>query len=165
MEHLKSSFNWDEYYLILAFAASLRSKDPSSKVGAVIVKGSTVVPGYNGFPRGIDDLAERWERPHKYDYVVHAESNALSNAQFDVTGSTMYITHHPPCSECAKLIIQRGIKNIICGDLTLSSHTLEKSKTSLEMLFDAGIDIKRIPSRQIYNKAMVAFQIAIERMP
>ena len=80
----ESPLDWDEYYLWIAMAAAVRSKDPVTRVGAVAVKGSSIVTGYNGFPAGVWDSEERWEKPTKYDFVAHAERNALDNAQFDV---------------------------------------------------------------------------------
>jgi dCMP deaminase len=143
---------WDEYYMNLAMSASLRSKDPSTKVGAVVVKDSTVAIGYNGFPIGIDDLADRWQRPAKYKFVVHSEANALSNAQFDVRGATLYVSHNPPCNECAKLIVQHGIARVVCGNLPTSPTTQAHSDESINMLREAGIIVDIIELDQIYNK-------------
>lgn len=148
----KSPLDWDEYYLWLAVAAAVRSKDPSSHVGAVVVKGSSIVTGYNGFPAGVDDSDDRWQRPNKYGFVVHAEANALSNARFSTNGSKIYITHCPPCNECTKLIIQHGVLEVICGDRILSESTLEQSDKSFLMLKEAGIPIRVINSEQIYDK-------------
>ncbi len=149
---VKSDLSWDEYYLNLALSASLRSKDPSAKVGTVIVKDSTVVTGYNGFPAGIKDVGSRWQRPDKYKYVVHSEANALSNARFDTSGGIMYTTHNPPCNECAKLIIQSKIVRVVCGNLTLSATTQAYSDVSIDMLNEAGISVKIVNLNQIYNK-------------
>lgn len=107
--------NWDNRFLDLAKHVSGWSKDPSTKVGAVIVNDDKQVlsMGYNGFPRGVYDLASRYEdRPTKLLYVAHAERNALDNAFMDVRGATLYTTLCP-CNECAKSIIQRGIKRVI----------------------------------------------------
>lgn len=140
-EELKSELEWDEYYIELARTAARRSKDPSSKVGAVIVKGNTLVAGYNGFPRGVRDFVSRWERPHKYDFVVHAELNAILNAPFDCTGATLYLTHFGPCNECAKAIIQAGIRRVVCGEGVLSPQTTELVKISEEMFLEAGVEL------------------------
>ena len=157
-----AELSWTEYYLWLAMAASVRSKDPSSHVGAVVVKGSSVVTGYNGFPKGVQDLKHRWERPTKYDFVAHAERNALDNANFDVTGAKIYVTHYPPCNECAKSIIQRGISEVICGDWILSANTLEQSEKSFLMLSEARIQITSVPATRIYMKAMKIIKENIE---
>ena len=91
------------------------SKDPSTKVGAVIVNNNKQVLslGYNGFPRGVEDRPERYnDRPTKLLFVAHAERNALDNAFTDTDGATLYSTLYP-CTDCAKGIIQRGIKKVV----------------------------------------------------
>jgi dCMP deaminase len=106
---------WDARFYDLAKHISTWSKDPSTKVGAVIVNDlkQVVGIGYNGFPRGILDSESRYsERGTKHLFVVHAERNALDNAFTDVRGCSMYITHFP-CNECMKSILQRGIKRVI----------------------------------------------------
>jgi len=109
--------NWDEYFMKQAELVASKSKDTSTKVGSVIVRHNNAFStGYNGFPRGCnDDIPERHERPAKYDWVVHSELNAIINAAregFRTEGSTMYVTLHP-CNECAKAIVQAGIKEVI----------------------------------------------------
>jgi dCMP deaminase len=111
--------SWDEYFMGVASLSALRSKDDSSQVGACIVnqKNHIIGIGYNGFPTGIDDNELPWNREGsfldtKYAYVVHAEPNAILNSSVDLDGSRMYVTLFP-CNECAKLIIQSGIKEVI----------------------------------------------------
>ncbi|MDD3112781.1 MAG: dCMP deaminase family protein [Candidatus Izemoplasmatales bacterium] len=111
--------SWDEYFMGVAHMSSMRSKDESSQVGACIVnhKNRIVGIGYNGFPIGCDDDDFPWERDGgfldtKYAYVVHAEPNAILNATVPLDGARMYVTLFP-CNECAKLIIQAGIKEVI----------------------------------------------------
>ncbi len=107
--------NWDIRFLDLASHVSQWSKDPSTKVGAVIANDQHQVLslGYNGFPRGVRDLKSRYEdRDTKLLFVAHAERNALDNAFTDVRGATLYSTLCP-CNECAKSIVQRGIKRVI----------------------------------------------------
>lgn len=107
--------NWDQRFLDLSFHVSEWSKDPSTHVGAVIVNADKQVlsMGYNGFPRGVADVPERYnDRDTKLMFVAHAERNALDNAFMDVRGATLYSTLCP-CNECAKSIIQRGIKKVI----------------------------------------------------
>jgi dCMP deaminase len=87
------------------------SRDPSTKVGCVILRPNKTVAatGYNGFPRGVEDLPERYaDRETKYKFTCHAEANAIVTAREDLDGYALYCTH-PPCNECAKLIIQAGI--------------------------------------------------------
>jgi dCMP deaminase len=111
--------SWDEYFMGVAYLSSLRSKDDSSQVGACIVNGKNRIVGigYNGLPIGCSDDEFPWERvgdflDTKYPYVVHAEPNAILNATVPLEGSRMYVTLFP-CNECAKLIIQSGIREII----------------------------------------------------
>jgi dCMP deaminase len=99
----------------LAMEVATWSKDPSTKVGAVIVDHSNrpVGLGFNGFPRGVHDTPERYaDKPTKYKMIVHAEANAILNAVVPIQGFTLYATKFP-CSECAKLIIQSGIARIV----------------------------------------------------
>lgn len=114
--------NWEEYFMGIAHLASMRSKDPNTKVGACIVDDNNkiVTIGYNGFPIGLSDDKFPWERKGgfkdtKYAYVVHAELNAILNSQRDVKGCTCYVTLFP-CNECAKAIVQAGIKKVIYED-------------------------------------------------
>mgnify|MGYP000094052742 FL=1 len=98
-------------FLELAIHVAQWSKDPSTKVGCVIVNPNRVVVGmgFNGFPRGVEDTVERYEnRPLKYRMVQHAEANAIFNATTSVQGCTAYVTH-PPCCNCGGALIQAGI--------------------------------------------------------
>ena len=107
--------DWDERFLNLAEHVSQWSKDPRTKVGAVIVdqKKRVISLGYNGFPRGVEDTPERYDdRPTKHLFVAHAERNALDNSPMSVEGCTLYVPLMP-CSECAKSIIQRGIARVV----------------------------------------------------
>ena len=107
--------DWDERFLNLADHVSQWSKDPRTKVGAVIVdqKKRVISLGYNGFPRGVEDTPERYDdRPTKHLFVAHAERNALDNSPMSVEGCTLYVPLMP-CSECAKSIIQRGIARVV----------------------------------------------------
>lgn len=109
------SDKWTRRFLDLCFTIASWSKDPSTKVGSVIVddKKRIIGVGYNGFPRGVDDDEARYEnRATKYKMVSHAERNALDNSPIPVEGATMFVTLMP-CSDCAKSIIQRGIKRVI----------------------------------------------------
>ena len=108
--------NWDEYFMGIALLTAMRSKDPSSQVGACIVSPENKILslGYNGMPIGCDDDAMPWEREGdpldtKYMYVCHAELNAILNsAHNNLKGARVYVTLFP-CNECAKAIIQSGI--------------------------------------------------------
>jgi len=107
--------DWDQYFMSLVFFVAMKSKDQSTQIGAVVVdsKNRIVSVGYNGFPRGANDcVAERQERPEKYNWFCHAEANAVYNARSPLDGCTMY-TSGIPCTNCAMAIIQAGIKVVI----------------------------------------------------
>ena len=112
--------NWDEYFMGIAMLAAKRSKDPSTQVGACIVSGDNIIisTGYNGMPKGCSDDEFPWDREGsdndtKYPYVVHAELNAILNANGrDLRGSRIYVALFP-CNECAKAIIQSGVKEVV----------------------------------------------------
>jgi dCMP deaminase len=108
--------NWIKRYLDLAHHIAQWSKDPSTKVGAVIIgpHRRQIALGYNGFPEGIiDDPRRLNDRDIKIRLMQHAERNALDQATFDLFGSTLVVTHHP-CSECAKSIVSKGIIQVYC---------------------------------------------------
>ena len=111
--------SWDEYFMGLAHLSALRSKDPNTQVGCCIVDNDhkVVSIGYNGMPRGCKDEDMPWQRvgdfkKTKYAYVVHAELNAILNSPRSLKGCTLYVSLFP-CNECAKAIIQAGIKKVI----------------------------------------------------
>lgn len=114
--------SWDECFMRMALVIAQRSKDPETQCGAVIVDDNNIVlgMGYNGFPRGIDSDALPWKRraespvlsETKHGYIVHAEENAIYNTNVKPTGARLYCTYFP-CNECAKAIIQTGIKEVI----------------------------------------------------
>ena len=137
---------WNDRYLNLAQEISKWSKDPSRKIGAVAVgsKGQILSQGYNGFPRGIIDTIERLEnRPTKYKYVVHAEMNVIYNATFSgvsLDGASLYVYGLPVCSECAKGIIQVGIKEVhIFIDQYVDDRWLKSWKDTRDMFDEAGV--------------------------
>ena len=143
---------WDERFLGLAQHVASWSKDPRTKVGAVLVNETKQVlsVGYNGFPRGVFDMPNRYEdRPTKLMYVAHAERNALDNCFTDTRGSTLYVTL-PPCNECVKSIIQKGVKRIV--SLTSDARPQDNSDVAMQMLVEAGVQIDFIrydPNTQI----------------
>lgn len=115
---IKRELSWDDYFLKIAATVALKSKDESSQIGAIIVGPDKEIrsSGYNGFPRGMDDNdPAKQERPIKYKYFEHAERNAIYNAArfgASVLGCTMYC-QWPPCSDCARAIVQTGIKRLV----------------------------------------------------
>ena len=109
-------FKWDRRFLELAQHIAAWSKDPSTKVGAVIVDSDKriVSTGYNGLPRGTQDTQHRLGNRHlKYNLIIHAEENALLYARQPLSGCTIYVSAMPPCSRCAAKIIQTGITRVV----------------------------------------------------
>lgn len=112
---------WDKRFMRLAKEVSSWSKDPSSKIGAVAVSDDRRIlsTGFNGFPRGIEDTEERLnDREQKYPRIIHAEMNCLLGALYNgvcVRDATLYVYGLPVCSECAKAVIQAGIKRVVIG--------------------------------------------------
>jgi len=106
---------WDLRFMNLAAHIAQWSKDPSTKVGAVIAKGKRVISvGFNGFAQGVNDSDERYfDREQKYPRVLHAEQNAILFAKTDLTDCTLYVYPMEPCSICASMIIQVGIKRVV----------------------------------------------------
>jgi dCMP deaminase len=148
---------WQERFIKLALEVADWSKDPATKVGAVIVddKKRIVSVGYNGFPRGVHDNPERYEdREIKYKFVAHAERNALDNAFISVEGCTLYTTLYP-CNECTKSIIQKGITTIVTPDyhnVSEKSQEVRGYKWSQIMLEESGIEVIMIDPDLITKK-------------
>jgi len=145
---MRKVLSWDEYFMSLAHLSAVRSKDPSTQVGAVIVDSSNRVVGlgYNGFPRGCDDEKFPWEREGefldtKYAYVVHAELNAILNSNKLIENCRLYVSLFP-CNECAKAIIQSGIKEIIYESDKYKD--LDNFKASKKMLEASGIKLRQL---------------------
>jgi dCMP deaminase len=107
---------WDEYFMNIADAVALRSKDPETQVGAVLTKSRQIVStGFNGFIAGFTENDERWQRPTKYDYVVHAEINAIGTASrigIHIFNATMYVNLFP-CPSCCRSMVTAGIREIV----------------------------------------------------
>jgi dCMP deaminase len=149
------SQNWDRKYLALALHVASWSKDPSTKVGSVIVGPTNEVRslGFNGFPRGVnDDVPERWLRPEKYFWCEHGERNAVYNAArmgVSTMASTLYVTSYPakfgPCDDCARAIIQSGIARLVteppAGDLERWAVSFKRGS---DMLKEAGVEIDHV---------------------
>ena len=136
----------DQKFMRDAVNASLDSKDPSTKVGCVIVRPdrTTASAGFNGFPRGVKDLPERYaDRDTKYALTVHAEANAIVTAREPLHGYTLYCTHSP-CHECAKLIVQAGIKRVVSPPPSeeLMSRWAEPFKNARLILDEGGVNLE-----------------------
>jgi dCMP deaminase len=143
---------WDEYFMAVAQLSAHRSKDPSTQVGACIVNSRKRIIGigYNGFPTGCSDDELPWEREGvfletKYPYVCHAELNAITNAtnRYDLEGATLYVSLFP-CNECAKLIVQAGIKEVVF--LSDKYSTVEQFVASRRIMTMAGVTLRQLES-------------------
>lgn len=141
---------WDNRFLALAQHVAQWSKDPSTKVGAVLVqdRNRVVGLGYNGFPRGVEDSEERLaDRALKYKYVVHAEVNAILMAGEKAKGATLYVwpafTIPNICNECAKVAVQAGVKEVLGWTPEHNEELLKRwgdsIKVAKSMLDEAGI--------------------------
>ena len=134
--------SWDEYFMGIAILAAKRSKDPNTQVGACIVSQDNIIisTGYNGMPKGCSDDEFPWDRSGeetKYPYVVHAELNAILNANGrNLHGSRIYVALFP-CNECAKAIIQSGIKEVLY--LSDKYAGTRENTASKRMLDAAGV--------------------------
>ncbi len=158
------SDKWNYRFMELALHISTWSKDTSTKVGCVIVSPEKAIlsMGYNGFPRGVnDDVPARHERPTKYDFVVHAEENALLNAGRNGTrlnGGILYVTM-PPCTHCAGSIIQSGIKEIFYLEPEIQKQIpgwRDSLNISFTMFKEAGVKVTAL-NRNIVNMNLQSF--------
>ena len=148
---------WDEYFMGVALLSAKRSKDPSTQVGACVVNQDKRIIGigYNGFPRGCSDDIFPWgkgnpnELNNKYPYVVHAEANAILNSSGNIKGATVYVTLFP-CNECAKLLIQSGIKHIVY--MTEIHKGTISDQASKRMLDAAGVTYEKMPEIEVILK-------------
>ena len=124
---------WDQRFLELASMVGQWSKDPSTKVGAVVVRPDRTIAslGYNGFPRGVDDAYQ--DREHKLLRTVHAEMNAILSAREPLKGHTIYVTPLCPCANCAAAIIQSGIDRVVA---TTPAEQRPEWKASFDAAFD-----------------------------
>ena len=149
MDKRQDYISWDEYFMGVAILASQRSKDPSTQVGACIIDGDKRIlsTGYNGFPKGCSDDEFPWNRDEsqgetKYQYVVHAELNAILNASGKkLADATLYVGLFP-CNECAKAIIQSGITEVVY--LSDKYHNTSAMMASRKMLDAAGVKYRQI---------------------
>jgi len=142
--------SWDTYFMAVALLSSQRSKDPSTQVGACIVnrKKRIIGIGYNGFPAGCSDDELPWAREGeyldtKYPYVCHAEMNAITNAsnKVDLDGASLYVSLFP-CNECAKLIVQVGITEVVfLSDKYAEEPYFRAAHTIFEM---AGVNLRQL---------------------
>jgi len=147
--------SWEEYFMAVAQLSAQRSKDPGTQVGACIVNANKRIIGigYNGFPAGCSDDELPWSREGdfldtKYPYVCHAEMNAITNSsnKSDLDGATLYVSLFP-CNECAKLVVQVGIKEVVY--LSDKYHDEPVFVASRRLLDMAGVSQRKLePNRK-----------------
>jgi dCMP deaminase len=144
-----SDKEWDFRFLELAGTIGEWSKDPSTKVGSVIVNDNKkiVTLGYNGFPRNVRDDHRLQTRDIKYELVVHAEANAIIHATESLWGCTIYTMPFMPCSKCSGLIIQAGIKRVVSIDCD-NPRWNENFRLSKDILTEARIGATLYPKEE-----------------
>ena len=143
--------SWDEFFMRVAVAAAMRSKDPNTQVGACIagMDHRILSVGYNGTPTGLDDEDFPWETTDdpltdKHNYVIHAEANAVLNYRGslrDMSGATVYVTLFP-CNECAKFLVQVGIGEVVY--LSDKYDGTEGNKVSKAILDKCGVSYRQM---------------------
>lgn len=150
---IKSDVEWDQLFMEKVYLIAKKSKDPRTKIGAVLVKNNVaILEGFNGFPRKVKDYRSRYEdREIKYKLVVHAEANSVFVAAklgISIDGATCY-TQGMPCNECCKALLQGGIKEIVIHSRwpSMGPKWEEAAKWSELMCDEAGIKV-----RQFYQK-------------
>tara|TARA_B100000945_G_scaffold100070_1_gene78573 strand:+ start:4808 stop:5245 length:438 start_codon:yes stop_codon:yes gene_type:complete len=143
------SEKWDKRFLDLATHISSWSKDPSTKVGCVVVGEDREIrsTGFNGFPRGIKDDEERLaDREQKYPLICHAEENAIMHAArtgISLKGNTAYVTW-PPCSRCTRSLIQAGVSEVVYpADINIPDRWQDDFATASAMMEEAGVKVRK----------------------
>lgn len=154
----KSSYDWDQYFITMAYLVSMRSKDPSTRVGAIIVGPDREIrsTGYNGLPRGVKDLESRYlDKEYKYYACNHAEENAILHCArigVSVAKCTLYANWFP-CSYCTKAIIQSGISEVVFHEEFPGNNNSERWGRSMniakEMMSETGVVIRGFSGRII----------------
>ena len=139
---------WDQYFIDMVTLVASKSRDPSTKCGAVIVSDDNAVlsTGYNGFPRGVEYKSERLQRPLKYEFIEHGERNAILNAArhgIGLLGTKMYLNFRPECCvDCTKAVIQSGITEVIGPNIPFpGSPDKWKLGTNIIMMQEAGVQL------------------------
>lgn len=134
--------DWDARFLELAALAATWSKDPSTKVGAVITRGKFVVSlGFNGHPAGVDDSDARLlDRETKYRTIIHAEINAILSARQPLDGCTLYVVPFMPCSNCGAVIVQSGIKRVVTLE-NKNERWAESFEVTRTIFAEAGVEL------------------------
>lgn len=165
---LRPRVNWDDYFMVQALWAKVRSPDTSTQCGCIIVDkhGRPLGQGYNGYPRGIDDDKMPQTRPEKYPPILHSEENAILNSTGDLEDATVYVSG-PPCTHCWAHIIQKRIKRVVYGPITTSpkgpytdAKLEDVNQVVKDMLENQDIEVVRWEPG---NPAMIAEELEVIR--
>lgn len=146
--------SWDVWYMRMVYVVASKSKDTSTKIGAVIVKNNRIVSvGYNGMPCGVDDsIVSRYDRPKKYMFFEHGERNSIYSAArngIELDGAVMY-TQGIPCCDCGRAVIQSGIRRVVVHNVFeqvanfLRSHWSESCEATSQMFIESGVMVYKI---------------------
>jgi len=138
---------WDAYFLAIAEAVSRRSPDPSTRHGCVLVDADrrVVATGYNGPVAGLPNDMVPLERPAKYDWLIHAEDNAVAFARCDLRGSTAYVTG-PPCAACFRRLLQVGVRRIVHAGRTSACISEPEAAACDAMARALGVEVVALPA-------------------
>lgn len=142
---MRESEKWDKYFLRIAREVATASKDPSSKVGALVVRDRRVLStGYNGFPKSVADDKRLHDKAQKYDRIVHAEMNAVIYAGRESIGSTVYMFGFKgaPCINCAKHLIAAGIVRVVSSGQEIPDRWLESLLQAEELCYEAHVGLR-----------------------
>ena len=162
---MSDNISWDDYFMSICVLSSQRSKDPSTKVGACIVnsRNHIIGIGYNGFPIGCSDSKLPWSKNNdewlnnKYAYVVHSEVNAIMNSDSRITSDCRMYVSLFPCNECAKLIIQSGIKELIYKD---DKNWDTKEVIAARTMFDlSGVKYIKFSTIETYKSRCIVIKL------
>lgn len=142
MNNLPLTDRWLEHFMQMCKLVSSMSKDPSTKVGSVIVRPDRTVAstGYNGYPRGCND-DDYHNRERKYQRVVHAEMNAILTAREPLNGYTLFVWPLPPCDRCIPHILQSGIGRLVLPSISEQHHWARPCIEAQAMAFETGITV------------------------
>lgn len=152
---------WDRHFIRVARECALMSKDPSSQIGAVVVKDRRIIStGFNGFPPGIADDDRLRNREQKLKMVVHAELNALLRAGRDAQGATLYLWgfRGPPCTECTKHVLAAGIARVVSSGTPTPDRWQASLSTSSAMLNEAGVGYTSFPHTDVTEQNVMTRQ-------
>lgn len=143
--------SWDTYFMAIAQLIAIRSKDPRTQVGTLIVNqnGHPISTGYNGMPPNYPENVKLWERENKHKFVIHSEQNALGHAEVSCKGATLYCTLSPCIDKCAKSIVASGISRVVYMD-----HRVDNDD-SLEYLRMSGVQTQE--HKAIFNTMLERF--------